>query len=146
MGASDRLTERQKECLRLVGRGFTSKEIGPLLGISHATVNNYVGAAVDLLGARNRGEAARLFLNLDHDERFIDESLELADLADPAPPSSATDKDGNPPFPLIPPLGGQRNTLAPEGKVYAIIKVAVLGLSTLIAITIAIAAGFWLLR
>lgn len=146
MGASDRLTARQKDCLRLVGRGYTSKEIGPLLGISYATVNNYVSAAVETLGAKSRGEAARLFLDLDLDERLIDEPPGLACTPPSPPPSMATEKDGIGPQSFVPPLGGRRNTLGSEGKIYAIIKVAVLGLSTLIAITIAIATGFWLLR
>jgi hypothetical protein len=47
---------------------------------------------------------------------------------------------------LVPPLGGQRNTLPAEVKVYAILKVAVLGLSGLFVLTMAIAALFWLLR
>ena len=33
-----RLTPRERECLRLVGRGFSSKEIGRQLAISPASV------------------------------------------------------------------------------------------------------------
>jgi FixJ family two-component response regulator len=41
----DRLTLRQKDCLRLVAQGYTSKEIGRELGISYSTVDNHLLAA-----------------------------------------------------------------------------------------------------
>ena len=49
------LTERQKDCLRLVGQGFTSKEIGRELDLSPSTVDNHVASAVPVLNATNTG-------------------------------------------------------------------------------------------
>ena len=58
----EKLTERQKDCLRLVAQGYTSKEIGRALDLSPSTVDNHILAAVQLLGAPSRGEAARLLV------------------------------------------------------------------------------------
>jgi DNA-binding CsgD family transcriptional regulator len=56
-----KLSPRQRECLRLVReRQATSKEIAAALGISKGTVDNYIREAVDLLGARDRREAAEI--------------------------------------------------------------------------------------
>lgn len=59
--AITRLTEKQKECLRLVARGHTSKEIARALGISAHTVDAYLKGAIRLLKVINRFEAARQF-------------------------------------------------------------------------------------
>lgn len=61
MAAADRLSPRQRECLRLYWtRQATSKEIARELGIGKATVDGYIAEAVATLGARDRREAARL--------------------------------------------------------------------------------------
>jgi DNA-binding CsgD family transcriptional regulator len=57
--AFDRLTEPQREALRLVARGFESKEIARVLGISPYAVDTRVTRAVRILGATGRKEAAR---------------------------------------------------------------------------------------
>ncbi|WP_019833043.1 helix-turn-helix domain-containing protein [Sphingomonas sp. PR090111-T3T-6A] len=57
--AFDRLTEPQREALRLVARGFESKEIARILGISPYAVDTRVTRAVRILGATGRKEAAR---------------------------------------------------------------------------------------
>jgi DNA-binding NarL/FixJ family response regulator len=56
----NRLTDRQKEVLRLVGRGMQSKEIGRVLGISHETVRDHRLAILGRLGATNAVQAARM--------------------------------------------------------------------------------------
>lgn len=61
-----RLTQRQADCLRLVAKGYTSKEIGRQLGISYSTVDNHVLAAAQLLGVPSRAEAARQLV--EHDQ------------------------------------------------------------------------------
>lgn len=55
----DHLTPRERDCLRLVGEGRSSKEIAKALNISPHTVNEYVRSAVGKLGAENRRAAAR---------------------------------------------------------------------------------------
>jgi LuxR family transcriptional regulator, quorum-sensing system regulator SdiA len=53
-----RLTPREKECLNWAAHGHTSKEIGDELGLTAATVNFFIDAAVQKLAASNRAHAA----------------------------------------------------------------------------------------
>ncbi len=55
------LTPRQRDCLRLVLTGRSSKHIAEILGISPATVDQHLKSACRLLEQNNRGAAARLF-------------------------------------------------------------------------------------
>ena len=54
------LTPRELDCLRLVARGRSSKEIAIELGISPYTVDEYIRTAVSKLGVRNRRQAAQI--------------------------------------------------------------------------------------
>jgi DNA-binding CsgD family transcriptional regulator len=56
----DRLTERERECLRLVDRHLSSKEIARELGLSKHTVDWHLDKARKRLGAPDRYAAARL--------------------------------------------------------------------------------------
>lgn len=61
LDARSSITPRSAECLRLVWeKQATSKEIGLELGIAKTTVDGYISNAVELLGARDRREAARM--------------------------------------------------------------------------------------
>lgn len=53
-----RLTPREKQCLGWAAHGRTSKEIGENLGLTPATVNFFIDAAVGKLAAFNRAHAA----------------------------------------------------------------------------------------
>jgi DNA-binding CsgD family transcriptional regulator len=53
-----RLTPREKECLVWAAHGHTSKKIGENLGLTPATVNFFIDAAVGKLAASNRAHAA----------------------------------------------------------------------------------------
>lgn len=53
-----RLSEGQKDCLRLVLAHMTSKEIARHLGISSHTVDQRLRYAIRTLGARTRMQAA----------------------------------------------------------------------------------------
>lgn len=57
-GALDRLTERQVEVLRLIGRSLSNKEIGNSLGLSDKTVKAHVTAIFRVLNVVNRTQAA----------------------------------------------------------------------------------------
>lgn len=57
---ADPLTPRQRESLQLASLGASTARIGVRLGISAATVRNYLSAAIAKLGAANRIEAARI--------------------------------------------------------------------------------------
>jgi DNA-binding CsgD family transcriptional regulator len=56
----DHLTERERECLRLVGLGHESKDIARVLGCSPHTVDTHIRSASRKLGVSRRKEAARL--------------------------------------------------------------------------------------
>lgn len=59
VSAFDRLTERQRTCLRLVGTLANSKEIAIQLGISRHTVDEHIREAMTTLGLTSRQAAAR---------------------------------------------------------------------------------------
>jgi len=54
----DRLTDKQRACLRLVYAHLSSKEIAPLLGVEPGTVDQYIKAAMRILGLSDRRAAA----------------------------------------------------------------------------------------
>lgn len=56
----DRVTEPQRECLRLVLTRRNSKEIAQALGISSHTVDKRLERAIAALGATSRFDAARI--------------------------------------------------------------------------------------
>ena len=61
-----RLSEGQRQCLLLVDRHLSSKEIALRLGISPHTVDQRVRQALHLLGVERRGEAARMVASAMH--------------------------------------------------------------------------------
>lgn len=60
--AQEKLTPRQREVLRELGKGRSNLEISRVLGISVATVKLHVNAILQSLGVRNRTEAAIIAL------------------------------------------------------------------------------------
>ncbi len=54
------LTERQKEILSAVARGFTTPDIAEMLGISQSAVKQHLAHVCEKLGAANRSEAAAI--------------------------------------------------------------------------------------
>jgi DNA-binding NarL/FixJ family response regulator len=54
------LTRRQQEVLRLLGRGWSNKQIARALAVSDNTVKVHVAGVLRLLGASNRTEAVML--------------------------------------------------------------------------------------
>ncbi|MAT70056.1 MAG: hypothetical protein CMJ58_11090 [Planctomycetaceae bacterium] len=56
------LTPRQREVVRLISLGCTDIEIGKVLGLSPATVNNHRSAAMRTLGTDKAALIARIAL------------------------------------------------------------------------------------
>jgi DNA-binding CsgD family transcriptional regulator len=71
------LKEIHKECLRLAGRHYSSKEIARVLGISKHTVDQRLRFATRQMGATSRFEAARRFC--DQGAEQIAQRTELCD-------------------------------------------------------------------
>ena len=56
----DRLTEREREILGLLGAGLSNRAIGERLGITERTVKFHVGEILARLGASNRAQAVAI--------------------------------------------------------------------------------------
>jgi DNA-binding NarL/FixJ family response regulator len=52
------LTERELDVLRLVGQGWSNRDIGERLALTEGTVKNYLSAILGKLGLRDRTQAA----------------------------------------------------------------------------------------
>jgi DNA-binding CsgD family transcriptional regulator len=89
-GGTEKLSEGQRQCLRMVLRHMSSKEIARALGISRHTVDQRLRMAMTLLGASSRVEASRLFAEAEGlgpagYQRFAYQSPELASAPEPPP-------------------------------------------------------------
>lgn len=62
--ATDVTTEREREILVLLAKGYSAKEVADELGISERTVNTHVGHIYRRLGVRNRVDAVRVGMRL----------------------------------------------------------------------------------
>lgn len=56
--AGNELTEREREVLTLVARGYTNKQIAEALSVSEKTARNHVSHILEKLGLTRRSEAA----------------------------------------------------------------------------------------
>ncbi|MFK8024177.1 MAG: response regulator transcription factor, partial [Ilumatobacter sp.] len=65
----DRLTERELDVMRVVGRGATNAEVASQLFISQATVKTHLGSVLTKLELRDRA-AAIVFA---HEHSLLDE-------------------------------------------------------------------------
>jgi two-component system response regulator DevR len=61
-GPLDMLTPRERQTLALVAEGRTNAEIGRALILSTHTVKTYLSVTLKKLGARNRAEAAAIWV------------------------------------------------------------------------------------
>jgi DNA-binding CsgD family transcriptional regulator len=144
--ALQRLTERQKDCLRLVAQGYTSKEIGRALDLSPSTVDNHILTAVQSMSANSRGEAARSLAGLETRQKLPRESQALAEsprsglLSSPAEAPALTIRDRS--IWSLPPIGGQTNELDSAERSLRIVQVAAVGFGTVMSLALLIAGAF----
>lgn len=123
-----RLSERQRQCLELVGEGHTSKEIGRRLGLSPSTVDNHIRSALERLNVSNRATAVRAM-----------RAMRATGSADgTARAASAIDLRSFSPF-ALPPLGGAVNNLSSRRRVWHIVQIALFGIMGMTASVITIA-------
>ena len=144
--ALNKLTDRQKDCLRLVVTGRSSKRIAEVLGISPGTVDQHLKAACKLLGQNDRGVAARMLekweaclppQKLDNQPQGV--ATAPAPAASRFPPASLAEEEDDQPIAnvrearipyevspppvrrslsvlLFPPIGRPRNDLTPRER------------------------------
>jgi len=77
-----KLTDKQRQVLRLVARGLQSKEIAQALQVSPHTVDYHARGAIEALGVSNRQQAARLLLTAERGQDYqplIDQPLIVAE-------------------------------------------------------------------
>jgi DNA-binding CsgD family transcriptional regulator len=141
-----RLTERQKDCLRLVAHGYTSKEIGRQLDLSPSTVDNHILAATQILEASSRAEAARMLVSSEGRQKMPSQSQPLAEpVLSSVFPSSAVGSvwvDMGRRMFSLPPIGGQRNDLDPAERTIRILQVAAVSFGTVMSLALLIAGAF----
>ncbi len=140
------LTDRQKDCLRLVGKGFTSKEIGRVLSLSPSTVDNHVNGAIQAMQAPNRGTAARALTDFELGQKLPRQSGELAELAVLREQSAQPETEEIAPkggsFLSLPPVGGRRNDLDGASRSLRILQVAAVAAVVSVALVILVAGLF----
>jgi DNA-binding CsgD family transcriptional regulator len=56
------LSTREREVMRLLSEGQTAREIAVVLGISRRTVEGHVARICEKLGARNKADAVRRYI------------------------------------------------------------------------------------
>lgn len=141
-----RLTDRQKDCLRLVAQGFTSKEIGRQLDLSPSTVDNHILLATQALGAASRAEAARFLASAESRQKLPSQSSTLAEAGVSGLLSTPTELQAQPvqyrSAWSLPPIGGQRNDLDAAERTIRIVQVAAVGFGTIMGLVLLIAGAF----
>lgn len=60
------LAEQERNVLELIGAGLTNRQIAERMGLSEATVKNYVSALLTKLGMQRRSQAAAMAARLSH--------------------------------------------------------------------------------
>jgi DNA-binding CsgD family transcriptional regulator len=83
----DKLTDRQKACLRKVSELRVACEIAGELGTSEAMVNKLIKEACEKIGVNRRKEAARLFADFEARQGVPKLDVYIRDLGGPPPPS-----------------------------------------------------------
>lgn len=137
-GPLGRLTDRQKEILRLVAHGYTSKQIAKQLLVSPSTVDNHLRAAIALLGADSRSQAARWLVRAEHDQTLPSQPEPLPSAAPSSQSGGQEARSVSEPAGL-PPIGGGPNDLDWTTRTALILRIAVVALVSVTAMTLLIA-------
>lgn len=107
-----KLTEKEREALRLVHRRLTSKEIAPLLGIRVDAVDARIKSATRKIGIPDRGKAALILAENEGGEPYQQQVYQSPDIvadADPAKmntQAAGSLREERAPFEIDPALAG----------------------------------------
>lgn len=134
-----RLTDKQRQCLRLVYAHMSSKEIAQQLGLGPATVDQYVKTAIRTLGVSDRRAAARMLA--EHEGSSVAAPVGFR-LQDEQAPFDATPPRLEPVLPL--PLEGLRPTQV--GWTKRLVWIVTIAIGVALAFLILIAAAEALTR
>lgn len=144
------LTEKQKECLRLVAHNLNTKQIARRIGRSDHAVDQRIRQALRALGVADRFEAARILAEVEGRQTYqplIYQSEALAETTETVPFEEAGSVDEFPApaekaAPRIPPMGGRENDLEVDQRIRLILNIALMVGGTLAAL---VAAGLWIM-
>jgi DNA-binding CsgD family transcriptional regulator len=152
--AVERLSERQKQCLRLVYERHTSKEIGRHLGLSFDTVDQHVKRAMQILGSSSRGEAARTLIAHEsgHPQLLVTQPEGVADRI-PELPSPLQANGAASVFKTLlsalfglPAVGGEENDLSAKARLAHILRIGFVSAVMLFAILVIATGSISLLK
>lgn len=139
------LNQKQIDCLLLVGLGYSSKQIAPLVRLSHRSVDTYVTSALRALDVNDRSKAAQIV-----SEASLLASEDLLQQLQSEPDHVANQQDSA--FSVlsstaakllqVPPIGGQENDLTTKERLTAILQV---GLLTGVVVTALVAGVSWVM-
>jgi DNA-binding CsgD family transcriptional regulator len=101
----ERLTDKQRECLRLVYRHMETKEIARALGLSPDGVTQRIKTAMKTLGVDRRRDAARILAEAEGLEPYPSHVHPPRDIASPGEPAM-----------LAPPTYGKLHESGSEGR------------------------------
>ena len=143
----ERLSDRQRECLRLVYQRFTSKEIGLKLEVAPDTVDQHIKRAMRTLGTGSRAEAARLvFVHDQGDTQLLGTQSETIALASSNAAQAVQDEGSLGHFKrffVLPPIGGPHEHLTAGNTLRLIAQLALfLGVATAIVVVM----FFWVME
>lgn len=146
MCAAGRLHESQRNCLRLVAQGMSTKEIARETGLSPASVDTYLKQANSILGASNRRDAARTLLRLETSQKSGSPPQALPNPVGLGPQITATGETSWRHWSRLPSVGGSDNDLSWQLKTLHILQIAVVSAAVVLALTLTIAGFLRLLR
>ncbi|GGD44927.1 hypothetical protein GRI62_10325 [Erythrobacter arachoides] len=135
------LTPRQLDCLALVKKGLTSRQVARELGISHRTVETHVAGAIEALQVNNRMAAVTRLDELKREHReaekaastrpfmlglpYDDADAYLVAFTEPEVSEGAIQSCQ---FRFFPPLSGTASDISAKGRLRWIVRIAAAGI------------------
>lgn len=145
-----RLTEKQKECLRLVAKNLNTKQIARQIGKSDHAVDQRIRQALRALGVADRFQAARILTKVEAAATYQPLIYQSEGVAEPTKTALFEEQGSTEAMaaqvreagPRIPPLGGSDNDLDLQQRIKLVLTIALMLGGTMAAI---VAAGLWMM-
>lgn len=131
-----KLTTRQADCMDLVRKGLTSKQIARELGISFRTVDQHIATVIEILQVNNRMAAVTRLQEIEEEkvaerETFMFSGNALAEdfsAAIIAQPPAAVPTRPSIQNRILPPLGGSANRNTPHVRKIWMVRIATISI------------------